>query len=135
MEQEKLLLAENEARNKEILAVQLREIEANIEREKLAVERRLAEKREKEAMYVQMAEEKVRALKEKAKSFIDPNNLEFEIEKMLNERHDYNFAINAQGSLFRNSQKVTRAQAFDTNYFQDELIAKKEAPAELKAIS
>ncbi len=135
MEQEKLLLAENEARNKEILAVQLREIEANIEREKLAVERRLAEKREKEAMYVQMAEEKVRALKEKAKSFIDPNNLEFEIEKMLNERHDYNFAINAQGSLFKNSQKVTRAQAFNTNYFQDELIAKKAAPTELKAIS
>jgi hypothetical protein len=135
LEQEKLLLAENEARNKEILAVQLREIEANIEREKLAVERRLAEKREKEAMYVQMAEEKVRALKEKAKSFIDPNNLEFEIEKMLNERHDYNFAINAQGSLFKNSQKVTRAQAFNTNYFQDELIAKKAAPTELKAIS
>jgi len=135
LEQEKLLLAENEARNKEILAVQLREIEANIEREKLAIERRLAEKREKEAMYVQMAEEKVRALKEKAKSFIDPNNLEFEIEKMLNERHDYNFAINAQGSLFRNSQKVTRAQAFDTNYFQDELIAKNVAPAEQKAIS
>ncbi len=130
MEQEKFLLSENELRNKEILTMQLVEIEANIEREKLEVERRLAEKSEKEEAYVAIAEQKIRVLKEKAKSFINPDNLEFEIEKMLNERHDYNFAINANGSLFRNSLKVSRSQAFDSKFFQEETFSKREEPVE-----
>ena len=101
--------------------MQLLESEENIEKEKLLVETRLAEKQRKEEMYIEIADKKVRELKEKAKSFIDPNNLEFEIEKMLSERHDYNFSIGNNGSLYKNSSKVSRAQAFDTRFLEEEV--------------
>ena len=119
LEREKLLLEKNDARNQEILGIQLVDINENIKKGKLDVEKRLLAKQSKEEMFIMVAEEKIKALKEKVKSFIDPNNLEFEIEKMLNERHDHNFSINANGSLFRNSVKVTRKQAFDSLFTQE----------------
>ena len=67
-----------------------------------------------------MADEKIKLLKEQVKSFIDPNNLEYEIEKMLNERNDYNFSINHSGKLFKNSIEVTRAEAFSSKFSPEE---------------
>jgi len=42
-------------------------------------------------------------------------NLEFEIEKMLNERNDYNFAVDYTGNLFKNGKEVQKKEAFSTN--------------------
>ena len=69
-----------------------------------------------EREYIKLADENVKILKEKVKTFIDPNNLEFEIEKMLNERNDYNFAVNTNGQLFKNGNEVDKKQVFNTKH-------------------
>ncbi len=116
VEEEKVLLELNNKLNAELLVQQLADEDQKIEIKKKKLEEELNEKKKIERAYVQLADEKVRKLKEKSKKFIDPNNLEFEIEKMLNERHDYNFSINAGGLAFKNGVKVNRHEAFDTKY-------------------
>lgn len=120
MVQEELLIEQNNVRNANILAEQLADIDRNLSEQKALIEQQLKEKHERELLYVQVADEKVRALKEKAKTFIDPNNLEFEIEKMLDERHSYDFAINHAGQFMRNSEVVTKGQALDTRYVPED---------------
>lgn len=63
-------------------------------------------KLEREAELARVADEKVRVLKEKVKSFIDPSNLVYEIEKSLNSVVDYNFAITKSGRKIKASDKI-----------------------------
>lgn len=128
MEQEELLIEQNNVRNANILAEQLADIDRNLGEQKASIEQQLKEKHERELLYVQVADEKVRALKEKAKTFIDPNNLEFEIEKMLDERHSYDFAINHVGQFMRNSEVVTKAEALNTRYVPGDKQQQEQAP-------
>ena len=118
MEEEKVLLELNDKRNADLLAEQLLDEEKKLDLKKKQLEQKLNEQQNAERAYVQLADEKVRKLKEKVKTFIDPNNLEFEIEKMLNERNDYNFSINTSGLMFKSGVAVNRHQAFDTKLIE-----------------
>ena len=42
-------------------------------------------------------EEEVKRVKEESRSWINPNDLSREIERMLNEKHDYNFSTDLAG--------------------------------------
>jgi hypothetical protein len=42
-------------------------------------------------------EDEVKQIKTESRSWINPNDLEREIERMLNEKHDYNFSIDLAG--------------------------------------
>ena len=106
LEQEKVLFSKNEELNKKILAIQLRDDELKLAQKKKELEARYQQMRQVEEISVRIADEKVRKLKEKSKKFIDPNNLEEEIEKMLNERVDYTFAINKFGHLLKNNTRI-----------------------------
>ena len=129
MEQEKLLIEQNNVRNASILAEQLADIDTSLAERKLLIEQQVKEKLEQEMMLVEVADGKVRALKEKAKGFIDPQNLEYEIEKMLNERHSYDFAINSNGQFIRESKVVSKAEALNTRY-----VAEKEQPNQPESV-
>lgn len=134
-EQEEYLLEKNEERNNAILEQQLLDLDMKLDKKKHDVEVQLSERQRQEALYIQVADEKIKSLKEKVKSFIDPDNLEYEIEKMLNERNDYNFSINHSGKMFKNSIEVTRAEAFNAKFLPDEAsekspVGETESPAQ-----
>lgn len=116
MEKEQELLKKNELMNDAILKIQLFDEENKLKEKIVQVEKEFKAKLEIEEKYKRIANEKVKKLKEKAKSFIDANNLEFEIEKMLNERHDHNFSIDPYGNYFRNKIQITAKQAFDSKF-------------------
>lgn len=42
-------------------------------------------------------EEEVKQIKKESRSWVNPNDLTREIERMLNEKHDYNFSIDLAG--------------------------------------
>jgi hypothetical protein len=113
-EEEKKLLAWNNMLNEELLQVQLKDEADKLEARKKQLELDLIENLRIEREYIKLADANVKILKEKVKTFIDPNNLEFEIEKMLNERNDYNFAVNTSGQLFKNGNEVDKKQVFNT---------------------
>lgn len=94
---EKRLFEENKLVNEKILAEQLRDEEVRLSEMKKRAEDELRRKMEDEARLAELADERVRRLKARARTFIDPNNLEAEIEKALDERKSYNFAITAKG--------------------------------------
>lgn len=100
-EEDKWLRAENERINKETLAKQLSDEELELEEKKKRAEAELNRRMEIENKLVELANQKVRQLKEESKSFVDPNNLEMEIEKALNERKSYNFAIDHKGQIYK----------------------------------
>lgn len=116
IEEEQALLELNDKNNQELLQFQLGEEEQKLQIKKQQLESDLREKERVEKAYVQLAEDRVKRLKEKVKTFIDPNDLEFEIEKMLNERNDYNFSINTSGLMFKSGANVQRGDAFNTKY-------------------
>ena len=113
MKAEEELLSRNEKINKAILKQQLLDEVEKLEKMKREVEEKYRKKLELDSLYYKVADEKVRKLKEKSKSFIDPNNLEYEIEKILNEKRDYNFAIDASGRMYKDSKQIK--QLGDTN--------------------
>jgi hypothetical protein len=129
LKQEQYLLAKNEKNNERILKDQLIDEAKRIEMKKKQIEIELKEKQRLEELQVKVAEDKLKILNERAKSFIDPNNLEYEIEKMLNERHNHNFSIDISGRLYRNSVLLTREDAFNTK-FNPVKDSKKTAPLE-----
>ena len=100
------MFTKNEELNKKILAVQLRDDELKLAQKKKELEAQFQQMRQLEEISVRIANEKVRKLKEKAKKFIDPANLEEEIEKMLDERVDYTFAIDRYGNLVKDKQRI-----------------------------
>lgn len=116
MEKQALLLKENDELNKQILAEQMQDEANRLEEMKRKAENEFKEKQRLNQLYFNEAERQVRKLKEKARHFVDPNNLEYEIEKALNERYDYNFSIDSSGRLFKNRVPVTHAQAFDGRF-------------------
>ncbi len=42
-------------------------------------------------------EDEVKQIKNESRSWINPNDLSREIERMLNEKHDYNFSVDLAG--------------------------------------
>ena len=115
-EKEQQVLKKNMNLNQETLKIQLVEEEERLKENLLEAEKKFIEKLKVEELYQLEAEKTVKKLKEKVKTFIDPSNLEFEIEKMLNERVDHNFSIDSSGHFFRNKVRITRMQAFDQKY-------------------
>ena len=117
VEQEKELLARNEQLNNQTLKYQLIDQEQQLELKKKQIEAELEKKKQHEQLLTKVAEEQLKRLKEKAAKFIDPNNLDYEIEKMLNERHDYNFAVDKSGNFFKGTYKTTnKTEVFDTKF-------------------
>ena len=98
---EKIALAQNETENARILSIQMADDEERLAVAKTNVEVELETKRGEERKLVQLADERVKRLKEKVRPFIDPKDFELEIEKALNERKDYNFSIDQKGNIFR----------------------------------
>jgi hypothetical protein len=111
-EREQQLLAENDRVNKEILERQLLNEKQKLEKRMKEAELTLKDKLIEEQKYKQLADLKVKKLKKKLeKAIIDPNNLEYEIEKMLNERVDYNFSVDSKGHFYRNKINISRSEA------------------------
>lgn len=117
LEKENRLLEENERVNAEILKIQIEEENAKLEAKKKEAEFDFIKQKKIEELYVQKADRIVSKLIEKSKSFVDPNNLEYEIEKALNERYDHNFCIDSSGRFFKAKKLVSKAQAFDPKFF------------------
>lgn len=101
LEKEKHLIELNDALNKQLLEQQLRDESLTLEEKKRHAESEFNNKLKLEQAYVKAADERVKKLKEKAKHFIDPNNLEQEIEKALNQKCDYNFSVDTSGRIYR----------------------------------
>ena len=116
LEREAQIMAENEKVNAEILQSQLRDSEIKLAQKKRQVEEDFKRKMRINQLFHQEAESQVRKLKEKAKRFIDQENLEYEIEKALSERSEYNFAIDFSGLLYKNKVVVSHEQAFDPRF-------------------
>jgi hypothetical protein len=122
LEKETVLLAENDKINQKILELQNKEEAEKLAQRMKQVEIEFKKKLKLEELYRDEADRRVRKLKEKAKRFVDANNLEAEIEKALNERVDYNFAVNFSGQIFKNKVQVTHAQAFDGRFIASPTI-------------
>jgi hypothetical protein len=118
-EKEKKLLEMNLKRNEEILNEQLMDEERKLEEKKVKFEQEYREKLKNIEILSKLADEKVKKLKEKAKTFVDPNNLEYEIEKALNERHDYNFSVNNSGMFYKNKVRVEKIEAFNSKFIPE----------------
>jgi hypothetical protein len=116
LEREAVLLAENDKLNRETLEMQTREEAVKLAERIKQVEIDFKKKLKLDELYRAEAEQQVRKMKEKVKSFIDPNNLEYEIEKALNERVEYNFAVNFSGQIFKNRVQVSLDKAFDGRF-------------------
>lgn len=99
--EEKRLYEENAVFNKTLLDEQLRDQEAELEAKKKRAEAELMRKLDTERRLAELADQNVKKLKEQAKSFIDPKNLEMEIEKALNSRVSYNFSIDEKGNIYK----------------------------------
>ena len=116
---ERRLRERNEERNRRILEHQLVDDERQLVEKIADAEREFHKQRELISTFEAEANERVRKMKEKVKSFIDPNNLEQEIEKALDERHTHCFAIDVRGNFYKNNVLVTPAQAFDIHYIPE----------------
>ena len=104
-EKEQNLLKKNEEINDKVLRQQLQDDEEKLKIKIAEAEKKLFEKMKLEELYRQEADQKVKILKEKAKTFIDPNKLDQEINKMLDERVDYNFSVDSSG-IFKRKGKI-----------------------------
>lgn len=58
-------------------------------------------------------EDEVKQMKLESRSWIDPKNLSREIERMLNEKHDYNFSIDLAGKRRTQSGKEISDEQHD----------------------
>lgn len=120
LDKENALLEENERMNAEILKIQLKEENEKLESKKKQAELELKKQKKIEELYVFKAEKMLSRLIEESKSFVDPDNLEYEIEKALNERIDHNFSIDSSGRFFKAKKLVTKAQAFNPKFLPAE---------------
>ncbi len=77
------------------------------EKEKNAL---LEKQKAEQELLQEIADNKVKRLKILAQTFVDPNNLEFEIEKALNERVTYEFSIDSNGNISKPSQNILKSQ-------------------------
>ncbi|RNA15311.1 putative 28S ribosomal mitochondrial [Brachionus plicatilis] len=116
MEKEYKQLEENDQVNAEILKKQLEEENLKLETKKKEAELDFIKQKKIEELYLTKADKIVGKLIEKSKNFIDPNNLEYEIEKALNERYDHNFSIDSSGRFFKAKTIVTKSEAFDPKF-------------------
>lgn len=97
--EEKRLFEENARVNEQILAEQLRDEESRLGEAKRRAEAELRQRLDEEAKLAELADARVRRLKARARTFVDPNDLEAEIERALNETKTYNFAIDDTGKI------------------------------------
>ena len=130
---EQALLELNEKFNKQMLEKQLEEAEVKLEEKKKQVEKEYLDKLNLEKSYREVAKKKFQIISEKSKSFIDQSNVEYEIEKMLNERHDYNFSIDYKGRTYKGQSVVTREQLFNTTFVPSANESNQNEPSLLSA--
>lgn len=102
--EEKRLFEENARVNEKILAEQLRDEESRLGEAKRRAEAELKKRLDEETKLAELADARVRRLKARARTFIDPNDLEAEIERALNETKSYNFAIDDTGKIQKSQQ-------------------------------
>jgi hypothetical protein len=100
------LLKKNDTMNKEILKFQLIDEGKKLEELKYDAEIKYNQQLERENIFQLIADQKVKKLKEESKNFIKKNNLEYEIEKMLNERIDYNFSVDLKGNFYKSKKLI-----------------------------
>ena len=86
--------------NQTILKIQLKDLEIKKEKEMELEKEKLNKMLERDAMYKEVVEKRVKDLEAKSKTFVDPNNLEYEIEKVLNSLENYNFCVDGQGNRY-----------------------------------
>jgi hypothetical protein len=99
----------------EIRAMQLQDMEvqkAADEQKRLVL---LKQKEEQEKMLQEIADKKVKRIKELAKTFVDPNNLEAEIESALNQLISYDFSMDTKGNIYKLHDIEKNKQLADTN--------------------
>jgi hypothetical protein len=107
--------------NKKVLEFQLKDLEIKKKKEMEFEEEKLNKIKERNLLFKEIAEKNVKELEEKSKNFIDPNNLEYEIEKMLNSLENYNYCVDNNGVKYTDYQKfiqlkkIERAAAEKTN--------------------
>lgn len=108
-------MKKNDYINNELLKIQLTDNEKEIlklkEDSKLKYNKKLA----KESLYQKIAENHVIKLKEKCTLFVDSKNLEDEINKMLNEKHDYSFSIDSRGNFYKDKKIVKLLSSNNNN--------------------
>lgn len=100
-DEEKRVYAKNAEVNQQTLAEQLRDEETRLAELKRRAEHELRQKLANETKLAELANERVRRLKARARTFVDPANLEAEIERALNETKSYNFAIDERGNILK----------------------------------
>jgi len=118
-DREQKLLEINFKRNEEILKEQLMDEDRKLDEKKAKLEQDYREKLKNIEILRKLADEKVKRMKEKAKTFVDPNNLEYEIEKALNERHDYNFSVDNSGAFYKNKVRIQQIEAFNSKFMPE----------------
>ena len=133
-EKEQDVLRRNDEMNAEILRQQMKDEGEKLKLKIADAEKKLYEKIQIEELYRQEANEKVKALKEKAKKFINPNNLDYEIEKMLNERVDYNFSVDSSGRFWKNKTLINHADIFDPKYKTKDQLSENIQPETVKDV-
>lgn len=121
-EKEERLLAQNQKKNAEILRIQLSDLDLKLVDSKANLELEYISHVAKEKALHDVANEQVVKLKRKAQQFIDPSQLEYEIEKALDQRYDYNFSIDTAGLMFKHSNVeavIDRDEAFDPKFLME----------------
>ena len=99
--------------NKKVLEIQLKDLEIKKKKEIEIESEKLEKIKEKNLLYKEIVEKKVKVLEAKAKLFIDQTNLEYEIEKMLNSRDSYNFCIDGRGIKYVNFPKGVKLEKLE----------------------
>jgi hypothetical protein len=113
------LYEQNKKINEQILKVQLEDLRKSLELKKIEAKKDFLEMKAINDEYVNVANEKLKKLKDEAKTFINEENLDREIDKMLNEHFDYNFSVDASGQFYKNQTPVSRIEAFDSKFIVD----------------
>ncbi|CAF1113953.1 unnamed protein product [Adineta ricciae] len=91
--------------NERLLAVRREDERVALEEEERIRSQVLNVLSEKEFREHLNVEEEVKQMKNESRSWINPNDLSREIERMLNEKHDYNFSIDLAGKKRTQSGK------------------------------
>nr|KAG5707598.1 hypothetical protein BaRGS_030980 [Batillaria attramentaria] len=82
--------------------------------EQKRVERKMTRVERRKLRRLEQAEQKLQSDMEAAPKFITMDNLDTEIEKLLNMRIDYNFAIDKQGNKFSADSTSKKDDAKDS---------------------
>jgi hypothetical protein len=91
--------------NQKVFATQMLDLEAKLKKLEVNKQQKLLDMQTQQMLFKEAVEQRVKEVEEKSKYFVDPNNLEYEIERMLNERVDYNYCVDHDGTRFKDYKK------------------------------